>query len=99
MAAVSGRNGPAGTVEGVGSPGNPQRYVPTATGNNARFHDTEIKILNRLANDLGPASSSWRGGVNLHSELPVCPSCASVIEQFRRDFPNIAVNVTEGKVK
>ncbi|MEV4081146.1 deaminase domain-containing protein [Nonomuraea fuscirosea] len=95
LGSVSG--GPRnGTVPPVGSPGNPQRYIPTASGNNIRIADTEVKILNYIANQLGQSSASIRGTINLRSEFDVCVSCQSVINQFKAEFPNITVNVTTG---
>ncbi|WP_167219214.1 deaminase domain-containing protein [Kribbella shirazensis] len=71
--------------------------MPTASGaTNNRFTDTELKILNQTANNLGPSSSSVRGTINLHSELTVCSSCNSVISVFRAAFPDVVVNVTTG---
>ncbi|NLU80019.1 hypothetical protein HCA58_16820 [Micromonospora sp. HNM0581] len=98
MKSVSGGATRRGTVANVGEPGNPQRLIPQVVrgGNNNRFFDTEFKILNQLANDLGPSSSSISGSVNLHTEFPVCDSCGSVISQFSRMFPGIRVTVTTG---
>jgi hypothetical protein len=96
LRSVSGATGRPGMVPGVGSPGNPQRFLPTATGSNNRFSDTEFKILNSIANKLGPSSSSVRGTITLYSELPVCSSCSSVISQFSAAFPNVVLNVTTG---
>ena len=95
LRSVSGSTEREGMVPNVGSAGNPQRFLPTATGGNSRFFDTEFKILNSVANRLGP-SSSVRGVINMHSELPVCSSCSSVMSQFRDAFPNIALNVSTG---
>ncbi|TLP54873.1 deaminase domain-containing protein [Microbispora triticiradicis] len=50
-------------------------------------------MLEHYADNLGPSS---RGTINLYSELEVCPSCSSVIEQFRDMFPGIKLNVTWG---
>lgn len=36
------------------------------------------------------------GVVNLYSELPVCPACTSVIQQFQKTFPGITINVSSG---
>jgi hypothetical protein len=93
---ISGAASRPGMVPAVGAPGNPQRFLPTATGSNNRFSDTEFKLLNSIANKLGPASSGVRGTVNLYSELPVCASCSSIISQFREAFPNVVLNVTTG---
>jgi RHS repeat-associated protein len=96
LSSVSGDAERAGTVPSVGSPGNPQRFIPQVTGNNTRFSDTEFKLLNSIANRLGPSSDSITGTIHLHSELPMCDSCSSVVSQFRETFPNIDLNVTTG---
>ncbi|MEU6217225.1 polymorphic toxin-type HINT domain-containing protein [Streptomyces sp. NPDC047022] len=96
LSSVSGDAERAGTVPTVGSEGNPQRFIPQATGSNTRFSDTEFKLLNSIANRLGPSSDSIAGTINLHSELPMCDSCSSVVSQFRDMFPGIDLNVTTG---
>ncbi|WP_144056931.1 polymorphic toxin-type HINT domain-containing protein [Micromonospora lupini] len=98
MRSVSGGASRSGMVANVGEHGNPQRLIPQVLrgGKNNRFFDTEFKILNQLANDLGPSSSSITGRVDLHTELPVCGSCSSVIAQFNGMFPGIRVSVTTG---
>jgi RHS repeat-associated protein len=96
LLSVSGQAERAGTVPGIGAAGNPQRFIPTATGVNNRFADSEFKLLNFVANRLGASSDTVSGTIDLHSELPVCTSCGSVIGQFQRAFPNVTVNVTTG---
>jgi len=91
LTSVSGQSPRAGTVPEVGTPGNPQRFIPTATGSNTRISDSEYKILNYLANQLGRSSPDVRGSVWIHSELPVCSSCNSIIRQFEAAFPNVDV--------
>jgi hypothetical protein len=86
----------AGTVPEVGSHGNPQRFMPRATGKNSRFYDSEFKLLNYIANQIGPPSKKIRGTINLHSELPICISCSSVIGEFKEAFPNIKIKITTG---
>ncbi|MGH3377843.1 MAG: deaminase domain-containing protein [Actinoallomurus sp.] len=46
------------------------------------FDDTEFKLLNYIANRLGPSSSSVSGSVRMYSELPACRSCSPVINQL-----------------
>ncbi|MDT0266076.1 deaminase domain-containing protein [Streptomyces sp. DSM 44915] len=36
------------------------------------------------------------GTIDLYTELPVCDSCNDVINQFRNEFPNITINITDG---
>jgi hypothetical protein len=96
LSSVSGDAERAGTVATVGAEGNPQRFVPQTTGSNTRFSDTEFKLLNHIANRLGPSSESITGSINLHSERPLCDSCSSIVSQFRETFPGIDLNVTTG---
>ncbi|GAB2875935.1 hypothetical protein GCM10022245_08760 [Streptomyces mayteni] len=100
LLSVSGAAERANTVPNVGAHGNPQRYVPQALSNqnpnNSRFFDTEFKLLNYIANQIGRSSSTVTGRIDLYSELEVCGSCSSVINQFRGDFPNVQINVSWG---
>lgn len=82
--ALSGNHQNPGTV---GVPAT-RRFDP-----GTRPLDAENQILEHYADNLGPSS---RGTINLYSELEVCPSCSSVIEQFRDKFPGIELNVTWG---
>lgn len=47
-----------------------------------RSLDAEYKILEEIAARLGPARP-LSGVVHIYSELPICASCGSVIEQFQ----------------
>ena len=98
LTSVSGGSARTGTVPEVGVEGNPQRFLPGRMdgGANTRFSDTEFKILNYLANQIGPSSDSVTGSVWLHSDFPVCDSCNGVIDQFRSAFPNVDLRVTSG---
>jgi hypothetical protein len=68
-----------------------------------RYVDTEAKIFEELAGKLGAIKKAdgtivWgntnaKGVVNLFTELEPCPSCNSVIEQFRNVYKDITVNV------
>lgn len=57
-----------------------------------RDMDTEFKILEDIAQKL-KGNSNASGVINLLSEKMVCPSCTGVVEQFRRSFPKIQLNV------
>ncbi|MDT0445700.1 deaminase domain-containing protein [Streptomyces sp. DSM 41886] len=72
------------------------RALPNQNPNNSRYFDTEFKLLNYIANQLGLPSSTHTGRMDLHSKLEVCGSRSSVIDQFRSDFPNIEINVSWG---
>lgn len=94
--AAAGQRTKHGLVASVGSANNPQRFISRTTGgDNPRLFDSEFKLLNYAANALGPPSDV-AGTLRLHSELPVCRSCSSVISDFQRAYPNIRVSVTEG---
>lgn len=86
---VSGKASRPGTVDLPAQ----TRFQVKATGADARELDSERKILEQIAEGLPPDAS---GRIQLFSELPVCDSCVGVIEQFRRDFPNIELIVTHG---
>ncbi|MFE9690577.1 FG-GAP-like repeat-containing protein [Micromonospora sp. NPDC005806] len=58
-----------------------------------RPFDSENKIFEHYAANLSPNA---RGTINLYSERVPCPSCSSVIDQFREMFPGIRVNVSWG---
>lgn len=54
--------------------------------------DTEFKILETLAQRLGPNSQA-SGRINLISEKMVSPSCTNIVNQFRERYPNIQLNI------
>ncbi|MFD1266478.1 deaminase domain-containing protein [Paenibacillus motobuensis] len=64
-----------------------------------RDYDTEYKILNDIASQL-TGNKNAKGTINLFTERLTCQSCSDVIMAFRREFPNITVNVltNDGKV-
>ncbi|WP_410653775.1 deaminase domain-containing protein [Amycolatopsis sp. cmx-4-54] len=98
LTSVSGQTARAGSVPPVDVTANLQRFVPQRfAGENTRFNETEFKLLNFIANQLGQSSPLVRGRINLHTEKAVCGSCASIIAQFEREFPGIRVYVTEGR--
>lgn len=100
LKAFSGKDksqgGRKGWVPDVGSPGNPVRYKATSTGNNAREHDTEYKMLTYVANKLG-APSDVSGTLTLYSTQQACFSCTPIIGQFAYEFPNVRINYVSGK--
>ncbi|WP_242001088.1 hemagglutinin repeat-containing protein [Pseudomonas sp. CFBP13509] len=67
------------------------KYVGTTEGY-LRDMDTEFKILETLAQRLGP-NSQTSGRINLISEKMVCPSCTNIVNQFRERYPNIQLNI------
>jgi hypothetical protein len=85
-------------------PGQQRRQIP-------RHTDSEIKIFSYVASRFTnqpprqPSDSfgenqvfpNVRGAIHLYTNNIICPSCAFVIGQFRRMFPN--VEVTRGRAQ
>ncbi|WP_220388569.1 deaminase domain-containing protein [Paenibacillus aquistagni] len=63
-----------------------------------RDNDTERKILEDIANQLGN-NKQTRGKIDLFTELPACRSCSDIIMKFRQEYPNIKLNVYSGEFK
>ncbi|MED4534006.1 deaminase domain-containing protein [Metabacillus fastidiosus] len=61
-----------------------------------RANDTERKILEDIARQLGD-NKTIKGTIDLFTELPACGSCTDIIMQFRREYPNIKLNVYSGE--
>ncbi|MEG6548461.1 deaminase domain-containing protein [Acinetobacter bereziniae] len=59
-----------------------------------RSTDTEAKILNNIANQLGNNSNA-KGTITLFTEREPCASCTINIDQFRRKYPNINLNIVD----
>ncbi|WP_199558856.1 deaminase domain-containing protein [Paenibacillus antibioticophila] len=57
----------------------------------SRYHDTEAKILEDIAARL--ENRNIVGEIDLYSNFDVCQSCTNIILEFRREFPNIKLNV------
>ncbi len=70
---------------------NPELIVD-GPGAYPRNFDTEAKILETLARLLDN-NYYVSGKIKIYTELPPCPSCIWVIEQFNIAFPNIIVEV------
>lgn len=64
-----------------------------------RDYDTEYKILNDIASQLGDNKHA-QGTINLFTERLTCQSCTDVIMDFRSRYPNITLNIltNDGKV-
>ncbi|HGJ7738068.1 TPA: deaminase domain-containing protein [Pseudomonas aeruginosa] len=58
--------------------------------------DTEYKILDNIADQLGNNTSA-RGAVNTLTEKAACASCLNVAEQFKAKYPNITVNILDNQ--
>ncbi len=65
-----------------------------------RNTDSEYKMLNNLAFDLGGIRGevyrNITGSLKIISELPYCRSCQGVIQQFNTMFPNIEITLIDG---
>ncbi|WP_252248485.1 deaminase domain-containing protein [Clostridium sp. ZBS20] len=57
----------------------------------SRYHDTEAKILEDIEKSI--TDPNVKGKVDLYSELDCCQSCSNLILEFRRNHPNIDVNI------
>lgn len=72
----------------------PAFEIPIGTGVPIlRSTDSEYKILNNIANQLG-SNTQATGSVNLMTELAPCASCSNAISAFKSRYPNITINVT-----
>ena len=83
-------------------PGEPQIFKATKVQGNSgnswvRNTDTEFKMLNQLASDLGAKPGCIYpeiiGELRIVSEHPYCASCLGVITQFSEMFPNVKIVV------
>jgi hypothetical protein len=65
-----------------------------------RTTDSEYKMLNKLASDLGGTpgvvKSNIYGEIKIISENPYCASCQGIIQQFNQMFPNIKLILVDG---
>ena len=86
-AAVSGKASPAGTVN------KPTKRIfkTRPSGAMPRKNDTEVKILEEIAEGLSKKS---KGKISIYTERAPCFSCQGVIEQFKKRFPDIELIVT-----
>ncbi len=77
-------------------PMNPVFESTSATGKTgktySRASDTEYKIINQIANQLGE-QITVSGNIKLFTELDTCSSCNRVIAEFASKYKNIAVEV------
>jgi len=67
--------------------------LPNAVGSSiARNTDSEYKILDNIADQLGNNTSA-SGSIKIFTERPACDSCMDVANQFRNKYPNINVTI------
>ncbi|GAB1534358.1 MULTISPECIES: deaminase domain-containing protein [Brevibacillus] len=71
--------------------------APNARGRETlRDDDTEFKILNNIAKDLGDRPET-KGKITLFTEKDTCGSCNYVISQFKEKYPNIVIEVVHNR--
>ncbi|WP_334073959.1 MULTISPECIES: deaminase domain-containing protein [Paenibacillus] len=61
-----------------------------------RDDDTEFKILNNIAKDLGD-KPEIKGKITLFTEKDTCGSCNYIISQFKEKYPNIEIEVVHNR--
>lgn len=65
-----------------------------------RNTDSEYKMLNKLADDLGGVSGNKypniTGEIKIISENPYCKSCQGILHQFSEMYPNIKLILVDG---
>ncbi|WP_172455348.1 deaminase domain-containing protein [Paenibacillus sp. BIHB 4019] len=61
-----------------------------------RDDDTEYKILNNIAKDLGD-KPDVKGKITLFTEKDTCGSCNYLISKFKEKYPNIEVEVVHNR--
>jgi hypothetical protein len=78
----------------------PQIFEASEVGGWLRNTDSEYKMLNQLASDLGGVRGNTypnvAGTLKIVSELPYCSSCQGIIQQFNQMFPNIKLILVDG---
>lgn len=57
-----------------------------------RKHDTESKILEEVASQLGE-KKELTGGIFLYTDKRPCPSCMLVLKKFKEEYSNIKLIV------
>src|SRR5207237_10813039 len=89
LTSISGKGSPPGTVPAPGS----RLFATRDSGAMTRAYDSEVKILEDVANGLPPDA---KGTISLYTERAPCLSCQGVIQQFQQKFPGINLTVTHG---
>jgi len=83
-------------------PENQRIFHATEVGGWERYTDSEYKMLNQLARDLGATSGgnninpAISGTLKIVSERAYCTSCQGVIQQFNQLFPNVEITLIDG---
>jgi len=76
-------------------------FEPSFVKAHVRDTDSEFKILDDLAKELGATSSAeeisgFSGTLQLVSENPFCASCSRIITEFSNIFPGIDLTLVNG---
>lgn len=65
-----------------------------------RFNDTEVKLLEEFSlkngaqpNVANQVFDSIEGEIKLYTQLCPCGSCANVIKEFKKMFPNVNLEI------
>lgn len=63
-----------------------------------RLHDAEFKLLTRFCLQIGDsaAAASCHARATLWSKKPLCKSCAGAVDQVRRRFPQMSLDILIG---
>lgn len=88
--AVSGKDSP------VGLPPPKAHTFKTFKVIFERSLDSEVKIFEHVHEKLKEPKALPVSAIYLHSELPVCDSCRSVIAQFKKVHPKITIYSSHG---
>ncbi|HAU3224950.1 TPA: hypothetical protein N2F56_004139 [Salmonella enterica] len=76
-------------LKAVKSPGMSGRQFKFFTVGHTRAFDSELKLVEAFVKIF--PEKNIKGIISIHSELPICKSCKSVIEQFKRKYPHLQV--------
>ena len=83
-------------------PENQRIFEAAEVGGWEWYTDSEYKMLNQLARDLGATpggnnvNPAVSGTLKIVSERPYCASCQGVIQQFNQLFPNVEITLIDG---
>jgi hypothetical protein len=90
---ISGQKSVQGTVSMV----NEQNRVFTTqvVGGYDRLFDSEVKLLENFA-ETYKNTPNIEGSLKLTSERAICESCSGVMDQFKKMFPKVKVEVVNG---
>ena len=85
LTAISGKDST------IGLPAPRKRSFETFDIRHERAFDAEVKIFEHLDKKFKTIQPVPKASVFVHSELPVCDSCRSVIQQFKDKYNDVTV--------